>query len=241
MKAGEMIEKPRAPGGLGTRRPLILLVPDIVDGDRGATEREYSLRANYVEAIIEAGGLALVAPPDARRLGEIVDLAAGIVITGSGAGAAVAPERIAFERRLIADTLGAGKPLLGICHGMQMIGEHLGGQIDRDPPGLAGETTPHLPRSVPDRTAHPVAVAPESLIAGWTDGAPVLVNSLHRHILTGTGRFRVSARAPDGVAEAIEGLGPGFCLGVQWHPEYRLTGLDRRLLEAFVAACRTAG
>ncbi len=63
------------------------------------------------------------------------------------------------------------------------------------------------------------------------------VNSLHRHALVGPGRFRVIAEAPDGVIEAFEGETHGFCLGVQWHPEYGLTPLDAQVFEAFASAC----
>ena len=46
----------------------------------------------------------------------------------------------------------------------------------------------------------------------------------------------VSARAPDGVIEAVEQPGAArFCLGVQWHPEFRIDAGDRALFAAFVA------
>jgi gamma-glutamyl-gamma-aminobutyrate hydrolase PuuD len=74
-------------------------------------------------------------------------------------------------------------------------------------------------------------------LADWNGGATAEVSSLHRHALMGEGAFRIAARAPDGVLEAIEGLGRRFRLGVQWHPEYRLTALDRRILAEFVQHC----
>lgn len=219
-------------------RPAVIFTPDLVDTGRGKTEREYSVRANYADAIIEAGGSALIIPLDERQLKAVLELADGVVISGSGPGECVAPERIAFERNLIEYALKAGKPMLGICHGMQVIGEHLGGRIVRDLPQLSGEITPHIPRTVPDRLAHHIDVAPDSLISEWSDGTRVRVNSLHRHTLTGQGRFRIAARADDGIIEAIEGIEGAFCLGVQWHPEYQLTDLDRNIMRAFVAACR---
>ena len=45
----------------------------------------------------------------------------------------------------------------------------------------------------------------------------------------------VSAVAEDGVIEAIEDPSRRFCLGVQWHPEYRISAGDTGILEAFVA------
>jgi enamine deaminase RidA (YjgF/YER057c/UK114 family) len=91
-----------------------------------------------------------------------------------------------------------------------------------------------MPRDIPDRLAHEIVVEPGSSFAGWFGDAKTSVNSLHRHALTGSGRFRVVARAPDGVIEAFEGETTGFSLGVQWHPEYRLTAFDRYVLKTFV-------
>ena len=47
----------------------------------------------------------------------------------------------------------------------------------------------------------------------------------------------VNAVAPDGVIEGIEAPDHGFCLGVQWHPEYDVNPGDGRIFKAFVAAC----
>jgi hypothetical protein len=77
-------------------------------------------------------------------------------------------------------------------------------------------------------------------LADWLGDAKTRVNSLHRHALTGSGRFRVVARAPDGVIEAFEGETTGFSLGVQWHPEYRLTAFDRYVLKTFVDRAASA-
>ena len=46
----------------------------------------------------------------------------------------------------------------------------------------------------------------------------------------------VNATAPDGVIEGIEDPRYGFCLGVQWHPEFLIDPGDRKIFEALVAA-----
>ncbi|GJD62051.1 gamma-glutamyl-gamma-aminobutyrate hydrolase family protein [Methylobacterium frigidaeris] len=91
-----------------------------------------------------------------------------------------------------------------------------------------------MPGPVPGRAAYTIRIDPGSLPAALLGGASAEVNSLHRHALTGTGRVRVTARAPDGVIEAVEAMTEVFCLGVQWHPEYGQSAFDRAILRAFV-------
>lgn len=223
----------RQEGGPG-RRPVILMTPDIEAQANAPTEAIYAVRANYAEAIGEAGGLPLILPYETQVLANALDLADGVLITGTLPGAQAAPERRAFELALIEHAIRAGKPVLGICHGMQLIGEWLGGTFVNSLPASLGEMVEHLPSAVPDRIAHTVRVEPASILARILNGTEARVNSLHRHALTGAGRFRVAARAPDGTIEAFEGETPGFCLGIQWHPEYRLSDFDRAIFRTFV-------
>jgi putative glutamine amidotransferase len=63
------------------------------------------------------------------------------------------------------------------------------------------------------------------------------VNSRHAQgVSTVAKGVRISARAPDGVVEAIERADLPFWLAVQWHPEFHISPGDAKLLEAFVAA-----
>lgn len=215
----------------GKSRPIILIVPDLTEVFERPTESAYVVRANYAEAITGAGGQPLILPYDADNLEAALVLADGIVLTGTQPGASVADWRRTFERQLVEKALALGRPLLGICHGMQLIGEHLGGNFVTELPGNA---VMHLPQEIPDELAHEIVVEPGSVLADFAGTGPS-VNSLHSHALSGEGRFRVVARAEDGVVEAFEGETDGFCLGVQWHPEYRLTDLDRGILKLFVA------
>ena len=64
------------------------------------------------------------------------------------------------------------------------------------------------------------------------------INSSHHQALDRIADpLRVTARAPDGVVEAIEAPAKKFYLGVQWHPETEATPEAEALFTAFIAAC----
>ena len=207
----------------------------------GASEATYGLRCNYAEALAAAGAHAVLLPIDLCAVATYVALCNGIVLTGSVPGDVGSPARQTFEAALIDAALAEGMPILGICNGMQRIGVALGGTVvDLDRPAT-GPATDHGPPHAPDRTTHAILVEPDSWLgrlAGSADGPRV--NSLHAQVLGPDGRFRVAARAPDGVIEAIEAVAGSYCVGVQWHPEYGLTALDHAIVADFVEECRTA-
>jgi gamma-glutamyl-gamma-aminobutyrate hydrolase PuuD/enamine deaminase RidA (YjgF/YER057c/UK114 family) len=220
------------------KTPVILMTPDLEETTFACSERTYTLRANYAEAITEAGGIPLILPYVRENLSDLIALADGILVTGAFPGVHITGERRAFEMALVDAGMKAGKPLLGICHGMQLIGEVLGGTLCSKLP--SGDVS-HLPQAVPDALAHAITLDTStrflSGLATDREDQSFRVNSLHLHALVGEGRFHVIARSPDGVIEAFEGLTPGFCMGVQWHPEYLLTSLDRHILATFVQHC----
>ena len=81
-------------------------------------------------------------------------------------------------------------------------------------------------------------VEPGSRLAAVLGDAASPVNSLHHQgVASAPAPLRVSARAPDGLIEAIEREDLPFCLGVQWHPEKLPDPHRQRLFSAFVAAC----
>jgi gamma-glutamyl-gamma-aminobutyrate hydrolase PuuD/enamine deaminase RidA (YjgF/YER057c/UK114 family) len=215
---------------------VVLVTADVEIDAAAPSESVFALRRNYCAAIEAAGGLPLILPCLPGMAEGALALADGVVVAGTRPGHDAHPDRRAFEQALIRGALAVGKPVLGVCNGMQTLGEVLGGRVDRDDPALLGPGSRHLPRPVPDAPAHAVALTPGSRLAAWAEGPAVEVNSLHRHALRPDGRFLVAARAEDGVVEAIEGPGEAFCLGVQWHPEYLLSPLDARILAEFVRA-----
>jgi putative glutamine amidotransferase len=203
-----------------------------LDADDAA--RRYELARSYVDAVLGAGGLPILLPhADAQVAGAYLALLDALVVTGGAFdvppelyGEArrevcgrLKPERTRFEKDVLEAALAAGMPVLGVCGGMQLMNVLRGGTLYQDlaaDAGLRDHEQP-APKDVP---SHEVVVAPGTQLAALVGEGPLKVNSTHHQAVRepGTGVL-VSARAPDGVVEAIELPDLPFAIGVQWHPE----------------------
>jgi putative glutamine amidotransferase len=145
------------------------------------------------------------------------------------------PLRDEIELALMTAAIARGLPVLGICRGAQLLNVMRGGTLHQHLPEVLNSDI-HMRRpDTMDGCTHEVEVFPDSRLAALVGAGSRTVVSHHHQGIDRLGEgLRVTARATDGVAEAIELAGPGLCLGVQWHPE-RDGGADR-LLAAFVAA-----
>lgn len=151
---------------------------------------------------------------------------------------AVDRQRDEMELGLTRAAMAAGRPVLGICRGAQVLGVVFGGKLCQDLPSEAG-TTAHAAEGRAG-TRHRVRVASGSRLH-WIVGADeVEVNSFHHQANAGLGDgLRAVAWAEDGVIEGVEGDSDGFLLGVQWHPERMIASeVTRRLFATFVEAAR---
>jgi putative glutamine amidotransferase len=201
--------------------------------DHDAGRRSYELGTAYVDAVLLAGGLPVLLPHDRGAAGAYLALLDGLVVTGGafdvppesygelprpGCGP-TKPARTAFEREMLEAALAQRMPVLGVCGGMQLLNVVRGGTLHQDLPaelGVRGHEQPP-PKDVP---SHDVEVAPGTVLAALVGAGRLRVNSTHHQAVRAPGGgVLVSARAPDGVIEAIEVPDQPFALGVQWHPE----------------------
>jgi putative glutamine amidotransferase len=82
-------------------------------------------------------------------------------------------------------------------------------------------------------------VVPGTLLHRIVGATEMRVNSAHHQAVRAPGPHAVvNATAPDSVIEGLEDARYRFCLGVQWHPEFFIDPGDRRIFDAFIAACR---
>ena len=129
-------------------------------------------------------------------------------------------ERDRFEVELIHAARGRDLPFLGICRGLQVLNVALGGTLYQDLSYRQGTDPAHMsPRERRGEPAHGVAITPGSRLADILGPRDMPVTSTHHQIIRDLAPdLVVSAAAPDGVIEAVEGPGR-FLLAVQWHPE----------------------
>jgi putative glutamine amidotransferase len=228
-------------------RPRIAIPLDL----NPVTGRHEQPRA-YADAVVRAGGLPVPVPcGDPSLAGEYLALCDGLLVAGGDfdipperygearrpACGPSRPGRTAFEEAMAVGALAAGMPILGVCGGMQLLAVVRGGALHQHLPDDLGVS--HEQPSPKDVPSHPVEVAPGSILARLSGPGSLRVNSTHHQAVSRPGGgMTVSARAPDGVVEAIELDGHPFALGVQWHPEV-LASRDPRqaaILRGFVLA-----
>jgi putative glutamine amidotransferase len=216
------------------------------------------VRRGYIDAIIEAGGVPLLLPPGVPStvLRYMYDTVDGVLLSG-GADidprlygeehhpnlGMLEPERDATEFPLTQWAVDEGKPLFAICRGMQVLNVALGGSLYQD---INSQLPTPLEHDVGkaqhrwDRKDHLMRVESTSRLAGFLGTTEIGINSLHHQaVKTVPPALQVTAQAPDGIVEAIEGTNGAFILGVQCHPEQLWRDTDsrwRNVFRAFVEA-----
>ena len=243
-------------------KPIIGVTPDFNAGDRedmGGREPTYFLRARYIRAIEELGGVPVILPLIADRRARRALLADidGLLLTGSGPDLnpahygehqeydfkVMAPRRADFELDLAKLASKSGIPTLGICGGMQAMNVACGGSLYQDIPSQTSYSLPHRQSMPATRLSHTISIVPGSALGRILKQRKIRVNSSHHQsVKTAAPGLIVSALAPDGIIEAIESPSHRFFVGLQWHPEFLFDRhpLHRRLFQAFLKAARRA-
>jgi putative glutamine amidotransferase len=152
------------------------------------------------------------------------------------------PDRERTDFALLEHSFGAQKPILAICYGIQSLNVFLGGSLIQDVPSEVHSEIRHdwIGRNEGrPEPFHGARLESASRLFDLAETLEATINSSHHQSVLKPGRsLRVTARAPDGVIEALEWTGDtNWVMGVQWHPERMVEteGLAQALFERLTA------
>lgn len=225
------------------RRPVIGITGNFADGETRLADR-------YYKSVAAAGGVPIIIPPIADRhvIINTLEMADGLLLTGGGdinplwAGEEPSPrlhgingERDKAELLTVSLAYNRRMPILGICRGIQILMTALGGKVDQDiyeshckahdaASARAGEglrLVKHNQDAARSEATHTIKIDTESVLYTLYGKEKLAVNSIHHQAVGDPGhRFKICAKAADGVTEAVESNEYRSVIGVQWHPEW---------------------
>lgn len=211
--------------------------------------------AGYYDSITRAGGIPIIIPPmqDEDDINAILDRLDGVVFIG---GADLDPRRDGFmlhpsvrtmdarretfDRRLMQLVVERRMPVFGIGVGIQLLNVTTGGNLFLHIPEDLPTAIPHRDAQDPGHR-HSLEIAPNSLMERVYGDGEIRVSSRHHMAIDEVAPgFRVTARCPDGVVEAIESEREDWiAIGTQFHPENEAaSALDVRVFEEFLDLVR---
>ncbi len=234
------------------KKPIIGLTPQY-DYERNRVW----IGPNYLNAIRRAGGVPLLLPlqADKEELTVAANLCDGILFTGGPdidpfrfgeetirQGGVVVPERDKMEEDLFDIVIQTGKPVLGICRGIQILNVFLGGTIYQDIPAQfpSDLSIAHSQQSGNSVLTHSVLVKEGTLLSEILGKDYLKVNSFHHQAVKDVAPvLKVAGVSVDSLIEALYLPEHRFFLGVQWHPEHLFdTNEDAlHIFKAFINAC----
>ena len=120
-------------------------------------------------------------------------------------------------------------PLLGICMGMQVMCNY-----NNDNKNIFIEGHKDLQKEY----VHSVNIIPGTKLYDIIGEEKIMVNSIHRTKVPNSGDYSISAKAEGDIIEGIEKKDKLFNIGVQWHPERTDDAPSRKIITAFINACK---
>lgn len=233
-------------------KPIIGLVADYSEANEYSNNPYYILRTNYVEILNELDATAIILPFSANDIDNYAQIIDGLILTG---GASDIPPilygdlnvhksvkfnklRTKFEWKITKTIIKQKKPIFGICGGMQLLNVMFGGSLTQDINDHLETELEHEKKPY-NEVAHNIHIEENSLLYKLVGDKKIIgVNSSHHQSILNLGdEFKISARADDGIIEAIEHISYPFMIGVQWHPEYLVNNLDHELFVSFINYC----
>ena len=215
-----------------------------------------SVAHTYADAIEAAGGLPLLLPYVTldETFAEFAARCDGFLFTGGAdldpkhygeqtkpTCGTIQPYRDELELRAFEKIFATGKPIMGICRGVQTINVALGGTLYQDIPTEVETAMVHQQTQGQFEFSHSVNVLPATPLHGLVGTDRMCANSFHHQSIKDLGRgLKLAALADDGVVEAVYLEGDRYLRAYQWHPERLWRGSEQNkvLFDDFIAACK---
>jgi len=231
-------------------KPVIALNADLrgAQGDKPAVSY---VAGGYYDAILQAGGLPMILPPlgEEQDIHQVLDVADGVLLVGGSdldprrdgwmlhpTVRPLEPRRETFDRLLARVVAERRVPVFGIGVGMQLLNLTMGGNLFLHIPEDVPTALPHKDPIDPAHR-HTLELTTGSIMDRVYGDGELRVNSMHHMALDEVAScFKVTARCPDGIVEAIESNSDDwFAMGTQFHPEAdTASALDMRIFEEFI-------
>lgn len=211
---------------------------------------------NYKDLFAQYNLSVVIIVPEKQFLSHYLEICDGFIVSGNGKhidpvlygdtissyirNDQICKKRTYFEIDLAQQCVAHNIPYLGICGGMQVLNVATGGTLVQHIPSTYVESEILHQQSEPKRSPkHSVRIADNTKLSHIISLKNTYVNSFHLQSVKSVGdNMIINANSKDGVVEGIEHTKLQFCIGVQWHPEFRVTQCDFELFEAFSRAVR---
>ncbi|HQS32682.1 MAG: peptidase C26 [Polaromonas sp. 39-63-203] len=136
-----------------------------------------------------------------------------------------------YDKALVAAFVAAGKPVFGVCRGLQLLNVAYGGTLYQDISTQVADSFVHRDAAIYDLNFHSVDIVPGSRLSALYPGVErVRVNSIHHQAIKDLSpEFVAEAYSvSDGIIEAIRRKDPSksYIAALQWHPEFHQAGSD---------------
>lgn len=232
-------------------KPMIGITP-LVDTERDS----YWILTEYMKGVEMAGGIPVMLPlitdkDDIKKLASSFD---GFLFSGGPdidpkyfgedllpECGLILPERDAMEIALFKEVLALGKPIFGICRGLQLINVAAGGSLYQDLQTQYPITVNHRMEPPYDKVVHKVSILPDTPFAELLACEELGVNTRHHQAIKDLApSLKEFAISEDGLIEGIYMPDKRFVAATQWHPEHAF-GTDmcsEKFFQAFVDACK---
>ena len=225
-------------------KPIIGITTDYEEENKSYSQYPwFALRENYIKSCEKYGANCIILPISKDSID--LNLLDGLVITGgnfdihpkffgqkiNNKKVKIKSKRTNYEISLLKKFFKLNKPILGICGGAQLINVFDGGSLIQDINTNINHEQPN-PRN---ETGHDIEIIPKTYLNKIYSRKLSAVNSAHHQAVDIIGKhLEINALSSDGVIEAFKHREHFYCLGIQWHPEFLITKLDKTIIKDFI-------